>query len=151
MSSLSLLFLFCCLASVQGFRCASPFGVDVMIQAPLSYRNSAIVKPASVRLYASNKEEIAELEERLRLLKSEEATSPNDVVEDSGEDIGVQGDIAGLEGLLTEKWKEEEDVDSGINVTTILGTIGVLVFLVFFSQIPVGNEGLSRYSDKIGL
>jgi hypothetical protein len=50
--------------------------------------------------------------------------------------------------FLSERWKEEEVSSEGGSggLTTILGVIGLAVVLAFFSQVPLGQEDLSKYS-----
>uniref|UniRef100_A0A7S4SN45 Uncharacterized protein n=1 Tax=Ditylum brightwellii TaxID=49249 RepID=A0A7S4SN45_9STRA len=108
-------------------------------------------------LYSSSKEdEIAALEEKLRLLK-EEAAQQQQEEEGASE---IEAEIANLRNadepyveMLSEQWKES-DVDnesSGGLLTTVLGVAIALVFLIGFSQIPVGQEDYSRYSVTPGV
>jgi hypothetical protein len=112
----------------------------------------------------NNKEdEIARLEEQLRRLKEEAdaeermskettfvaTTSPDDYVGRGPAKRPVQP----MEEMLSETWKQgprESSVTAsqegnGFPIPAILGAVALVVFLGFFSQVPVGQEDLSKY------
>lgn len=104
---------------------------------------------SSWRLALSSKEdEIRELEEKLQKLKQEAVEEESAVVE---EEIVNLNEQAVYTELLTEQWKEDEAGEAGEggflkSVGVALATIGLLVGLALFSQVPIGQEDLSRYS-----
>lgn len=100
----------------------------------------------STKLYSSEKEvEIAKLEEQLRQLKEEQATEERITAANNGEEAV---EVVPESMFLSEGWKEEDAVTSseGSLFGNILKAVGVAVFLVLFSQIPIGQEDLSKYS-----
>lgn len=103
------------------------------------------------RLAASKEDEIRALEEKLQRLK-EEAVEEEEtaVVVEEEENVVTLNDQAVYTELLTEQWKEDEVASEGggalKSVATAFAVIGVLVGLALFSQVPVGQEDLSRYS-----
>jgi hypothetical protein len=109
------------------------------------FRHPTRIVRASSRLSESKEDEIAKLEEQLKRLKEEKetekvavSTSPEEL-----EDTPVQM-------FLTEQWKEQEasaDGDSsGGGLMNALFAVGAALVIVFFSQIPIGREDLSKYS-----
>mmetsp|Transcript_9648 Transcript_9648/g.13495 ORF Transcript_9648/g.13495 Transcript_9648/m.13495 type:complete len:86 (+) Transcript_9648:416-673(+) len=56
------------------------------------------------------------------------------------------------EEMLSEQWKEAEDNEgsAGGILTTLIGALVAIVFLVGFSQVPIGQEDYSRYSVAPG-
>jgi hypothetical protein len=101
-------------------------------------------------LAASKEDEIRELEEKLQRLKEETKDDEESVVEQAGQDVKLNDEAVYTE-LLTEQWKEsdpEQKGESNIVQTagTVLATVGLLVALALFSQVPLGQEDLSRYS-----
>jgi hypothetical protein len=105
------------------------------------------------RLSASKEDEIRELEERLQRLKEEaveeESAAEKTVVAADEEKVNLNEQAVYTE-LLTEQWKEGDEEQSGGGIVQSLGaalaTVGLLVGLALFSQVPVGQEDLSRYS-----
>ena len=121
-----------------------------------AYRNS--------RVWSSNREEeIARLEEQLRQLKEDENQS-TDVPEEPSTPVngngGAQGGGASLSSIrevsqgrsviLSERelagltGSEENGVTMSLPGPIV--AIAAVVFLVIFSQIPIGQEDLSKYS-----
>jgi len=104
------------------------------------------------QLSSSKEDEIRELEERLQRLKEEATKEETVAVEEEEEEAGVNlNEQAVYTELLTEQWKEEEAdqaAEGGImkSAGVALATVGLLVGLALFSQVPVGQEDLSRYS-----
>mmetsp|Transcript_22489 Transcript_22489/g.48834 ORF Transcript_22489/g.48834 Transcript_22489/m.48834 type:complete len:186 (+) Transcript_22489:121-678(+) len=133
------------------------------------------------KLFAgSDKElEIAELEERLAQLKAEEASAPvaaaltgegddddtrveippaSSAPDDSFDMNVYRKRVANIKEpppgeFLSEAWKESVEEQPGVGDTlkTLGLGLGIVLALVAFSQIPVGDEGLAKYSEKIGL
>jgi hypothetical protein len=103
---------------------------------------------SSTRLFASDddrEKEIAKLEEQLKLLKQEKSAT---VTANAAEEEEVVEEVP-IEMFLSEGWKETENVAAGEQsrggmLTTILGAVAVVIFLVGFSQIPIGQEDLSK-------
>jgi hypothetical protein len=105
--------------------------------------------------------EIAQLEAQLRRLKeermAEEASSsggkspvPSSLGLDSIND-GPSAEEIPIAMFLSEGWKEKEatkgEPEGGGGVlTSVLGAVALAVFLAVFSQVPVGQEDLSKYS-----
>jgi hypothetical protein len=128
----------------------------------LSFTNPNAVKAPSTlpscrrhysfcRLASSKEDEIRELEERLQRLKEESAKEQVTSNTEEEEEVVALNEQAIYTELLTEQWKESEADDSqegGImkSAAVVLATIGLLVGLALFSQVPVGQEDFSRYS-----
>jgi len=128
------------------------------------------------RLSSSNDEEIAALEEKLRRLKentdaeeeqdattSGEAGEPDVAAEPfaekrfkisddstnmmvTGEEIPNTRTSEPYEELLSEQWKSRESSGGGIGIKEILTVVAVLVGIIAFSQVPIGQEDLDKYS-----
>jgi hypothetical protein len=105
-------------------------------------------------LAANKDDEIAELEKKLQQLKEaavEEEKVAAAVLGDD-EEIPVnapnQLEEPMLE-MLSESWKEtdpsQSSEDGGV-LLPIIGAVLAVVFLVGFSQVPVGQQDLSKYS-----
>ena len=105
---------------------------------------------------SSKDDEIAELEEKLRILKQdvekEERQPAISVQEDGLTGMVSDVEVTDYPEMLSEKWKEDLDTmkDSkeganGLILNTIV-SLSVLVGLILFSQVPIGNEGLDKYS-----
>ena len=102
---------------------------------------------------SNREEEIAKLEEQLKLLKQEQQQS-QDVSEEvsTGSVVEEEEEEVPIEMFLSEGWKEAEasknDEESGGSLTAIIGAVVLAISLVAFSQVPVGQEDLSkvRYS-----
>ena len=121
-------------------------------------------------LKSSKDDEIAKLEEQLRKLKeeaeseSEEQKSSSTVLQeiqpfnpDSFVGRGpAKRPIQPMEEMLSEAWKEQVEPqelrsstssqqNGGLSIPAILGGVALVLFLGFFSQVPVGQEDLSKY------
>jgi hypothetical protein len=98
---------------------------------------------------ASKDDEIAELEAKLQQLKEAKEI-------ETQEDIAVAtsdaDDEAPLDGILSEAWKESDvGADGGGSIISSLVTIlAAIVVFVLLAQIPVGQEGLDKYSTPLG-
>lgn len=102
---------------------------------------------SSTHLLSSKEDEIAALEEKLRILKEEaDMKKENQVeVETSIPQITIDEP---LDEMLTEKWKEKEteSVDGGGFIKNLVG-IGILLAVsLAVSQIPAGQEGYDKYT-----
>ena len=112
-------------------------------------------------------EEIAALEERLAGLKrakEEEASAaaradaPPMAEVKPGFDVSTLSSrkkvaaeqVGAPEELLSEAWKEEETPAAGINLSTIGTAVGLVLALVRFAQVPIGQDtlDLSTYGGK---
>lgn len=95
------------------------------------------------RLLGSKEEEIAKLEEQLRKLKEDDNTDKAPFSDEDSDDVS-------LEMFLTEQWKEQEAAADGKGLggglMNLVFAIGAVLALVFFSQLPIGQEDLSKYS-----
>jgi len=136
------------------------FGVWVFVMAATSsagalqglnshFSRISMVSRKSLRLFESKEGEIAKLEEQLRKLKEEKQTegmvvSTAPSTEDKLED-------APLEMFLTEQWKVQEasadqQASGGSSLMKIVYALGAILVIFLFSQIPIGQEDLSKYS-----
>ena len=101
-----------------------------------------------IRLQNSKEDEIAKLEEQLKKLKNEAATYIDQPEEK--QPAPEPAEEVPIELFLSEQWKEQEAAGSaeegGGGLTTILAGVGLALFLVLFSQVPIGQEDLSKYS-----
>lgn len=121
--------------------------------------------------------EIAALEERLAELRGEgssegdavaaatsaleedEELPPDTMAPDDGFDMNAyRKRVANIKEpppgeFLSEAWKESVEDQPGLGGTlkTLGIGAGIILALVAFSQIPIGDEGLAKYSEKIGL
>mmetsp|Transcript_29856 Transcript_29856/g.49260 ORF Transcript_29856/g.49260 Transcript_29856/m.49260 type:complete len:178 (+) Transcript_29856:62-595(+) len=112
----------------------------------------------SSSLAATSKEdEIAELEQKLRQLKEEKEVPAVAAADDDDDDdeAPVNASNQLLEEpmleMLSESWKETDASQSGDGggggiILKVVGAVLALVFLVGFSQVPVGQTDLSKYS-----
>jgi hypothetical protein len=93
----------------------------------------------------SKEEEIAKLEEQLRRLREEnKAEQPAyGVAEDE-----KKFDDVPLDMFMTEQWKvqEAESARSGGGFSGVLYAVAAVLALALFSQVPIGQEDLSKYS-----
>ncbi len=104
-------------------------------------------------------DEIAELEERLQQLKAEKEAATDEEKESLVSTEAGEGEFLDKGNyrvqppaeFFTERWKEGEDVENNGSILNVAGALVLVALLVAFSQIPVGSEGLQKYSDKIGL
>ena len=106
----------------------------------------------------TNDEKIAQLEANLRTLKEEQQIGDGGDAEEEDED--EEAEAATMDMVLSEGWKQARESYDPKNTATVtrqteeqkstLGlvtkVVGGLVALIVFSQIPVGQEGLSKYS-----
>ncbi|KAG7371810.1 hypothetical protein IV203_017952 [Nitzschia inconspicua] len=111
-------------------------------------------------IYSSKDEEIARLEEQLKRLKEEkEAQEGLDASLQNGQvSVAATTSVAeeeeeevSIDMFLSEGWKEKEAVESsgggsGGTLTTLLGALALVVGIAVFSQVPIGQEDLSKYS-----
>lgn len=121
--------------------------------------------------------EIASLEERLAELRGEgssegdavaaatsaleedEELPPDTMSPDDGFDMNAyRKRVANIKEpppgeFLSEAWKESVEDQPGLDDTlkTLGIGAGIILALVAFSQIPIGDDGLAKYSEKIGL
>ena len=116
-------------------------------------------------------DEIAKLEEQLRKLKEEksptvalEATEMASTSVTAVADQKIEEEIP-ISMFLSEGWKEGDnnngnngtiqnkqnnaEADKGGIIGNLLKALGVVVVLIALSQIPVGQENLSKYSGSI--
>lgn len=125
------------LATLCFVRSVEAFHINLHSRSSLPWRQG--------QLRNSKEEEIAKLEEQLRKLKEgkEDASS---VDTESKEEEKLE-DVP-LEMFLTEQWKEQEadGSSSGGGITVVLYVIAAVLGLVLFSQVPIGQEDLSKYS-----
>lgn len=114
--------------------------------APPSQRQRC--SPSAWRLASSKEDEIRELEEKLQRLKEESVREEEEVAAVEEENVALNEQAVYTE-LLTEQWKEDEAAEEASFVKTAgvaLASVGLLVVLALFAQVPVGQEDLSRYS-----
>ena len=120
---------------------------------------------------SSKDDEIAKLEEQLRKLKEEksptaalEATETVSTSVTAVADQKLEEEIP-ISMFLSEGWKEGDnnngnngtiqnkqnnaEADKGGIIGNLLKALGVVVVLIALSQIPVGQENLSKYSGSI--
>jgi hypothetical protein len=107
--------------------------------------------------FSSKDEEIAKLEERLKELKEENSSEeiPENFPPSGVTAQETERDVP-IEMFLSEGWKEKEAGQSngggggssggGGALTSILGVAALVIGLAMFSQIPIGQEDLSKYS-----
>eukprot|EP00560_Eucampia_antarctica_P006370 CAMPEP_0197826492 /NCGR_PEP_ID=MMETSP1437-20131217/3451_1 /TAXON_ID=49252 ORGANISM="Eucampia antarctica, Strain CCMP1452" /NCGR_SAMPLE_ID=MMETSP1437 /ASSEMBLY_ACC=CAM_ASM_001096 /LENGTH=159 /DNA_ID=CAMNT_0043426961 /DNA_START=215 /DNA_END=694 /DNA_ORIENTATION=- len=116
---------------------------------------------------SSKEQEIAALEEQLRLLKEEDEknkiSDENQVVsnnEGGGDEQAYLGRLTPdiptpMNEMLSESWKEENEASSADNENGIVsslikvgGAVLLIISLALASQVPVGQEDFSKYSYK---
>merc|ERR1712174_145626 len=148
--------------------------IAFQVQSPL-FVNSLCKRQHHTVLFGDKEKEIAELEEQLAQLKADSSvdveastdsstekkggvTLPPEITEpvDEFDMNAYRKRVANVKEqppaeFLTEAWKESEDSEMGGVIKNLALGIGAIVFLVAFSQVPIGDEGLMRYSEKIGL
>ncbi len=121
--------------------------------APSSCRQLRVnIRQTNLPLLDSKQDEIAELEERLRKLKEEK-------VEEQSMEVTANGAVSEspsapvaeidepFEEMLSEQWKESDAESQGEGlVKNLISGVAILVAAIAFSQIPVGQEGLDKYS-----
>ena len=109
----------------------------------------------------NNEEKIAQLEAELRKLKGEQEAAAAAVEETTfAEPEEEMLDEATMDMFLSEGWKQakegydpnntatmaRQNEEEGSIVGLVAKVVGGIVALVFFAQIPVGQEDLSKYS-----
>jgi hypothetical protein len=111
-------------------------------------------------LFDQNEEEIAKLEEQLKNLRNQKVVVEDNPVAPVAPAVPAAAaaspedeEEGGMEMFLTEQWKEEKgkraakkDESNRSGLILILGAVGAVLALVIFSQIPIGQEDLSKYS-----
>jgi hypothetical protein len=111
-------------------------------------RQPTRVARASSRLSDSKADEIAKLEEQLKRLKEEKETVG--VAASTAESSVEELEDTPVGMFMTEQWKEQDtSVDgdsSGGGLMNILFAVGAALVVAFFSQVPIGQEDLSKYS-----
>ena len=112
----------------------------------ISYLPSSKQFGKALPLFSSKEEEIAKLEEQLRQLKAEQASTEDTVptqVESSTTEEAVE--VVPESMFLSEGWKTQQgeaaESEGSSGLGNILGVIGLAVFLAIFSQVPIGQEG----------
>ena len=109
------------------------------------FRSTSVSRTSLTKRFESKDDEIAELEEKLKQLKAEkkeEKEAAEAISEEALEEVP-------LDMFLTEQWKESEreaTEGSGGGLMNVLYAVGAVLFVVLFSQIPIGQEDLSKYS-----
>lgn len=100
----------------------------------------------STHLLSSKEDEIAALEEKLRILKEEAAMKENQLeAEIPAPRVTIDEPF---DEMLTEKWKEKEteSVDGGGFIKNLVGFAILLIVSIAVSQIPAGQEGYDKYT-----
>ncbi|KAL7483489.1 hypothetical protein ACHAW6_009134 [Cyclotella cf. meneghiniana] len=155
MNPITILFIFVSGFSSYQSRHASPINKQPAITTLQAKR--AIRSATATRIYSSPRDKQAEilaLEEKIRQLKEE---TQNEQVADTNEEEETEWAI--MKGqtndsvMLSERWKESDPSSNteGNNVFKNVATaIGLALFLVIFSQVPVGQEDLQKYQDVKG-
>lgn len=117
-----------------------------------------IATPAkNMRLSSGRDEEVSRLEEQIRRLREEEEQIDDEIEEMEQEEAAATRSInlqkvSGKDMLLTEgalidqKIIENEPVSSASVLSTAVGLVLGIAFLIVFSQFPLGQDELSRYS-----
>mmetsp|Transcript_30577 Transcript_30577/g.63579 ORF Transcript_30577/g.63579 Transcript_30577/m.63579 type:complete len:177 (+) Transcript_30577:37-567(+) len=156
----SVLSLVVAIASLLPAGAFSPYAR--MIYLPGSATHSRTLTP-SCRLNSTPNDrqaEIAALEEKLRQLKQENDIDSMTSSSASGSFSGIESkgdDSFILEGesedsiMFSERWKEAETTTQEVGgLMNVALALGFVVLLTIFSQIPVGEEDLTRYQGKQG-
>lgn len=121
--------------------------VPVRISAPSPSTRTGNLHPWI--LQSSNDDEIAKLEAQLQKLKESKAEEESQVVVAQDGEMADEGEEeVPIEMFLSEGWKEQEAAEDsgGGGLTGILGVIALVIGIAVFSQIPIGQEDLSKYS-----
>lgn len=123
-------------------------------------QSSCLRRQNRTLLFGSSKEdEIAKLQEQIRRLQQAE-DQPEDAASNDGQNESVYVDkrsnelerVRGKDSPFTEgdligaNILEKDDSSGSVNLPLILLGLGAFLFLTVFSQVPVGQEDLSRYS-----
>jgi len=110
---------------------------------------------SGTKLYGGKDDEIRQLEEKLRQLKKEPVKEKIPITPRSSNGMGGKQDP--FDAMLSEQWKQSDPSQNGVGPATNGAiVIATLLALVIFSQIPIGQEDLSKYqgaspSGKIDL
>ena len=113
------------------------------------------VKPLQRILKSTNKDdEIAELEAKLKQLREEKVIEQQEEEEEAAATTSANGQVIEVEQtplneMLSESWKENEmegNNSSGSIISSLITGLILVVAFVALSQIPVGQEGLDKYS-----
>ena len=114
------------------------------------------VKPLQRILKSTNKDdEIAELEAKLKQLREEKVNEQQQQEEEAAAaTTSANGQVTEVEQtplneMLSESWKESEmegNNSSGSIISSLITGLILVVAFVALSQIPVGQEGLDKYS-----
>ena len=124
---------------------------------------TAATATSTTVLASSREEEIAKLEEQLRKLREEEANTPTSTAVDASLNTEINSverrileKVKGKDMILSERELfddnivEDQSTEGGSLVQNILAAVAAIVVLGIFSQIPIGDEGLSKYSAQSG-
>jgi len=111
------------------------------------------VRPTDSRLrMSSREEEIAKLEAQLAKLRDETSFETNKVAQEEIEETMIALEkVKGKNMLLSEAeildMAELQDgtQSKGISIPTIVGGLALAIGLLLFSQIPVGQEDLTKF------
>jgi len=128
--------------SVEGFQ-------TIFLPSSSSSSRATVTTTSKSRmgpLYDSKAEEIAKLEEQLRKLKEEKE---EEVVDAKSKDDEEELEDITLEMFMTERWKREEAQENAPKeggFSGILYGVAAVLALALFSQVPIGQEDLSKYS-----
>jgi hypothetical protein len=151
--------LIVCLAVVLGAFHVDAFTCIVPQRQRLAARCIGQQESSSHLLLKSSKnDEILKLEEQLQKLKKEqsaEEVSAEKTTENGAsvpEDEVLEEEVS-FDSMLSERWKERrnknvETKEAGVNngLKAIFGAVGLVIVLALFSQVPIGQEDLSKYS-----
>lgn len=136
------------LLGVLAIAQASAFTIPQCSASSLLLKQQQRYSTASSFLTASKDDEIAELEKKLQQLKEEKEEVA--VVDDSNDDKPPVNAPNSLDEpmleMLSESWKEDDVEEGGNIILPIIGAVLAVVFLVGFSQVPVGQQDLTKYS-----
>lgn len=108
------------------------------------------IRRRNMLLWSSNEDEIATLEEKLRLLKQAKAKEAEELKlseAKSTSPASLSNEL--IPEMLSESWKEEDSAESGISLVPLFGSLALLAFFIVFSQIPVGQDDLRQYAGNI--
>ena len=97
---------------------------------------------------AGKDDEIAALEDKIRRLKEEAEEKVGESSNIASDFEAPNADIDEPFGeMLSESWKvESEPSDEGGVVKNLITAVIILVLAIALSQVPVGQEGLDKYS-----
>mmetsp|Transcript_10064 Transcript_10064/g.11163 ORF Transcript_10064/g.11163 Transcript_10064/m.11163 type:complete len:191 (-) Transcript_10064:239-811(-) len=121
--------------------------VNSNLRQKLNHNDLKSRRPSTFIL-SSKEEEIAELEAKLRQLK-EDTEQQQEIADVAVAEPTISAIVdAPLEEMLSESWKEEEveGSEGGSIVSTLVTGLVAVAALLVFSQIPIGQESLDKYS-----